>query len=215
MSTKGYWDGRTLIPCDLILYVYSENIHKEEYDLVSFCVAEFPVSFRSFVRHSYKSTLSKNTGYSIYKPCQTPEIFAFWVKVATFSFLFPKMCVVFWPMMSSAHRKMSLPNGLFMPWIDGNIREFRRLYPSGKAMCFWRYVEQPILQYFLNVFNFQVSVCMCVPEWAQVPGKARRGHPVLWGWSYSELWVSWHGSWELNSSLVQEQQLLFTTELFF
>lgn len=52
-----------------------EIIDKEECDLVSFYVAEFPASFRSFVRYSYKSTLSKNTGYTIYKPCQTPEIF--------------------------------------------------------------------------------------------------------------------------------------------
>lgn len=103
-----------------------ENPDKEEIGLVSFCVALFHSTFKPFVRHSYKSILSKNT---LYRICKIQQ------KVVTFSFLFlKKKCVVVNDI--SAYKKISWPNVLLMPWTDGISRKFGRSSPSGKVICF-------------------------------------------------------------------------------
>lgn len=41
--------------------------------------------------------------------------------------------------------------------------------------------------------------------WVQVHTESRRGDQIIWSWSYRWLWVAKHGTWEPNSSPLQEQ----------
>lgn len=49
---------------------------------------------------------------------------------------------------------------------------------------------------------------MCVSTFKE----ARRGCYIPWNCSYRELWAAWCGSWELNSVLLKEQQVVLTPE---
>lgn len=62
--------------------------------------------------------------------------------------------------------------------------------------------------YLLHFLKLIMYACVGLCAWVQIPEVARRGHWILWGWSYRLSWVIWHGSWELNSGFLKEQQAL-------
>lgn len=62
--------------------------------------------------------------------------------------------------------------------------------------------------HLLHFLKLIMYACVGLCAWVQIPEVARRGHWILWGWSYRLSWVIWHGSWELNSGFLKEQQAL-------
>lgn len=66
------------------------------------------------------------------------------------------------------------------------------------------------LYLFVYLFIYSIHSCVCVWLYARcvkVPMEARRGYQIPWSCSYRQLWVAWHGCWELNSAPLEDRHL--------
>lgn len=60
----------------------------------------------------------------------------------------------------------------------------------------------------LKVLLMNMSVWVCPTSTLKATG----GCWIFWSWSYRSLLAAWHGRWELNSSPLEEQEVLLTAE---
>lgn len=65
--------------------------------------------------------------------------------------------------------------------------------------------------WFFIILNYvcvhgRVRACLCSAS------REQKQMWILWNWSHRCLWSIWYGGWELNSRLLQEQQVIINTK---